>query len=107
MPSADGIIIFDPLVSDIPEAEFAGLTWDEMRTITLMRYREAGEPHDKLRGWLDDHKVKDRSVRVADLNGRIMLLDWMGMGSLMRQARFWVLDARDEQFPPGQDGEFE
>lgn len=96
------IIPFDQ--SDIPESELAGLRHDEMLLIFSRRFKEAGEPWDKLVGWLDDHYI---GFQGHDPQRRVLSLDWFGMGALMRECRWWIEDRRLEEHPPGADGEFE
>ena len=87
-------------VSDIPEGHLGGLSWDEAHTIAGARYVEAGEPHDKLAGWLDDHQVYPKR---ADVNTRILSLDWFQMISLMAEAGHWRDEKREEDNPYGAD----
>jgi hypothetical protein len=100
----DETVVFDPPFSDIPEAEVYGLSWQEMHTVTLMRFREAGQPWDKLKAWLDQHDVYPKR---ATEDVRIQKLDWFALSSLMRAAKVWVDQKRDEDHPPGAEGEFE
>jgi len=96
------IIPFDQ--SDIPGSEINGLSHDELLLIFSRRFKDAGEPWDKLQAWLDDHYVGSQG---SDPQRRVLSLDWFGMGSLMREARFWRDERREEEHPPGEDGEFE
>ena len=83
-------------VSDIPQAELAGLTCEEMLAVFWTRYRKAGQPQDKLIAWLDAHYVGSPK---ADPERRVMGMDWWGLCSLLEEARVWL----DERFPPRSD----
>lgn len=100
----DTTIVFDPPVSDIPESEITALSWEEMRVVALMRYREAGEPLEKLKAWLDAANVYPKRALPDE---RLRNLDWFAMASLMRAAGRWRDERRDEDHPPGEDGELE
>jgi hypothetical protein len=89
------VIVFDH-VSDIPGFEVQQLTWEELHVTFNTRYRRAGQPQNKLKDWLDDHKVGAKS---HDPEQRVYQLDWFGLCSLMAEARIW----EDEKHPPRSD----
>jgi hypothetical protein len=87
-------------VSDIPEGHLGGLSWEEAKMVAEHRFVRAGEPHDRLKAWLDDHQVYPKREENAV---RVYSLDWFQMLGLMAEAQQWVLDKREEENPYGAD----
>jgi hypothetical protein len=87
-------------VSDIPEGHLGGLTWEEAKMVAERRYVEAGEPHDRLKAWLDDHQVYPKREENAV---RVYGLDWFQMLGLMAATADWLNEKREEDNPYGSD----
>lgn len=87
-------------ISDIPDGYVGGLSWEELHMVAGDRYVRAGEPHDRLQGWLDDHQVYPKR---ADVQTRILSLDWFGMLGLMHEAKLWLDEKREADHPPLED----
>jgi hypothetical protein len=87
-------------ITDIPEGYMGGLSWDELHMIAGDRYVRAGEPHDRLTAWLDDHQVYPKR---ANFHTRILSLDWFGMLGLVRELGLWVQEKREADHPYGSD----
>lgn len=83
-------------VSDIPGAEQWQLTKDELIAVFERRYNQAGKPADRLKAWLDDHKIYP--IR-AELPVRVWTLQHEGLISLISAALDWAEEAN----PPRSD----
>jgi hypothetical protein len=87
-------------VSDIPEGHLGGLTWEEAKMVAEHRFVRAGEPHDRLKAWLDDHQVYPKREENAV---RVYGLDWFQMLGLVAEIGLWVQEHREEADPPRAD----
>jgi hypothetical protein len=87
-------------ISDIPEGYLGSLSWDELRIVAEMRYIQAGQPHDRLKAFLDDHHVYPKR-ETSDR--RIMSLDWFQMLGLLHATGDWLREKREADNPYGAD----
>jgi hypothetical protein len=87
-------------ISDLPDGYLSVLSWEELKMIAEHRFLKAGEPWDKLKGWLDEHQVYPKREESAV---RIFSLDWFQMVGLVHVTGWWAQEKREEDNPPYAD----